>query len=145
METYSYKQQIDAPAQKVWDILWNTGTYQQWTAAFTPGSTMESDWKVAGRTRFLDGKGNGMVSTIRSIQAPEELVFEHLGSIENGVEDTTSDAIKEWAGSLERYYLKEEGGITTLEVLVDVDPKYKEMMDNGFMKGLETVRTLAEQ
>lgn len=145
METYSYKQQIHAPAQKVWDILWNTDTYRQWTAAFAPGSTMESDWKEGGRTRFLDGKGNGMVSTIRRIQAPEELVFEHLGSIENGVEDTTSDAIKEWAGALERYYLKEEGGVTTLEVSVDVDPKYKEMMDNGFNKGLETVKTLAEK
>lgn len=145
METYSYQQQINAPAQKVWNILWNTDTYRQWTAAFAPGSTIASDWKVQGRTRFLDGKGNGMVSTIRGIREPEELVFEHLGFIENGVEDTTSDAIKEWAGALERYYLKEEGGVTTLEVLVDVDPKYKEMMDNGFIKGLETVKTLAEK
>lgn len=145
METYSYKQQINAPAEKVWNVLWNSDTYRQWTAAFAPGSTMESDWKVQGRTRFLDGQGNGMVSTIRSMHAPEELVFEHLGSIENGVEDITSEAVKEWAGALERYYLKQEEGVTTLEVLVDTDPKYKEMMDNGFIKGFETVKTLAEK
>ncbi|WP_300598459.1 SRPBCC domain-containing protein [Niabella sp.] len=145
MEIYSYKQQIEAPAQEVWEVLWNTDTYRQWTAAFAAGSTMESDWKVQGRTRFLDGKGNGMISTIRSIRAPEELVFEHLGSIENGVEDTTSDAVKEWAGALEQYHLREVDGITTLEVQVDTDPKYKEMMDNGFTKGLETVKALAEK
>jgi len=145
MVTYSYKQQINAPAKKVWDVLWNIDTYRQWTAAFAPGSTIESDWEVQGRTRFLDGAGNGMISTIHSIQAPEVLIFEHLGSIENGVEDTTSEAVKEWAGAQERYYLKEEGGGTTLEVIVDTDPKYKEMMDNGFNKGLETVKALAEK
>ncbi|MGJ7033253.1 SRPBCC family protein [Niabella hirudinis] len=145
METYSYKQQIEAPAQVVWDLLWSTDTYRQWTAAFAPGSTIESDWKVQGRTRFLDGNGNGMISTIRSIRVPEELVFEHLGSIENGVEDTTSEAVKKWAGALEQYHLREAGGVTTLEVVVDTDPKYKEMMDNGFTKGLETIKALAEK
>ncbi|MBZ4190402.1 SRPBCC family protein [Niabella beijingensis] len=145
METYSYKQQINAPAKKVWDILWNTDSYKLWTAPFAPGSTIESDWKVQGRTRFLDGKGNGMVSTIHSMNEPSELIFEHLGSIQNGVEDTTSDAVKQWAGSLERYYLREEGGVTTLEARVDTDPQFKEMMDNGFTRGFEIVKELAEK
>ncbi|WP_018631180.1 SRPBCC family protein [Niabella aurantiaca] len=145
METYSYKQQINAPAEKVWEVLWNSDTYRQWTSAFAPGSVMESDWKVQGRTLFLDGQGNGMISTIRSMQAPEELIFEHLGSVVNGVEDTTSDAVKEWAGALEQYYLKEEAGVTILEARVDTDPKFKEMMDNGFTKGFETVKALAEK
>ena len=147
MKTLQFTQEIKAPAQKVWDTLWNEATYPQWTAPFNPngGSVMQSDWKVGGKTLFLDTKGSGMVSTIRTKNEPYEMVFEHLGEVIDGNEDTTSEKVKSWAGSLEEYHLSERDGSTTLKASVQTGEEWEEMMNHGFTEGLEIVRKLSEQ
>ncbi len=145
MTTSHFEIQIHAPARKIWDILWSKNTYNQWTKYFNPDSQMKSDWKIGGKTLFVDGKGNGMVSTIQSKKEPYEIVFKHLGVIENGVTDTTSDKIKIWAGALERYHLTEQNGITSLKVMIDVDQEYEKMINDGFTKGLQAVKALSEK
>ena len=147
MKTLQFTKDINAPIQKVWDTLWNETTYSQWTNAFNPngGSMLQTDWEVGGRTLFLDGKGNGMVSTIRTKNEPYDIVFEHLGEVADGKEDTTSDKVKSWAGSLEEYHLSESNGITTLKASVQIGEEWEEMMNNGFTVGLEEVKRLSEQ
>lgn len=146
METLKYQIEIDAPAEKVWDILWDEKTYSQWTYYFSPDSNMVTDWQVGGKTYFADSsKKNGMVSTIERIEKPKQLIFKHLGEMVDGVEDTESDRVKAWNGSLEAYFLDENNGKTVLRVEVDVDSSYKDMMDNGFTKGLEVVKNLSEK
>lgn len=149
MKTLLFTKEIDATAQKVWDVLWNPETYSKWTNAFNPddpvGGSMQTDWQVGGKTLFLDSSGSGMVSTIKSIDEPYELVFEHLGELTDGREDTTSEEVKSWAGSLEEYYLTEQNGITTLRASVQIPDEGEESMDSGFTQGLEEVKRLAEQ
>lgn len=147
MKTLQFTKEIKAPAQKVWDTLWNETTYSQWTNAFNPkgGSTMQSDWKVGGKTLFLDGKGNGMVSTIKAINEPYDMVFEHLGEVANGKEDTSSEKVKSWAGALEEYHLSEKNGITTLTASAQTEEEWEDSMKNGFVKGLEVVKSLSEK
>lgn len=147
MKTLQFTKDIQASAQKVWDTLWNETSYSQWTNAFNPsgGSALQSDWKVGGRTLFLDGKGNGMVSTIRTKNEPYDIVFEHLGEVKDGKEDTTSEKVKSWAGSLEEYHLSENNGTTTLKASVQTGEEWEEMMNNGFTVGLEEVKKLSEQ
>src|SRR5690606_14179123 len=104
MKALEFSKEIKAPAQKVWDLLWSEDTYVQWTSGFNPngGSIVKSDWKVGGKTLFLDSEGHsGMVSTIRRKKEPYEMVFEHLGQMIDGKEDTSSEEVKSWAGSLE--------------------------------------------
>ena len=147
MKTLQFTKEINAPAQKVWNVLWDESTYPLCTNAFNPGggSTIRSDWQVGGKTFFLDGKGNGMISTIESKKEPYEMVFKHLGEMINGVEDTSSDKVKAWAGALEEYQLSENNGITTLTVSIQTDEAWEKMLTNGFTKGLEEVKKLAEQ
>ncbi|KFC22844.1 SRPBCC family protein [Chryseobacterium sp. FH1] len=146
METFKYQTEIDAPAEKVWDILWKEDTYSKWTHFFSPGSQMVTDWKVGGKTYFTDvSKKNGMVSTIDKIEKNKYLIFKHLGEITDGVEDTESEKVKVWSGSKEAYYLEENNGKTTLKVEVDSDENYKEMFDNGFTKGLQIIKELSEK
>jgi len=146
METFKYQTEIDAPAEKVWDILWNEDTYSQWTHFFSPDSQMVTDWKVNGKTYFTDSsKKNGMVSTIDKIEENKYLIFKHLGEMTDGVEDTESEKVKVWSGSIEAYYLEENNGKTILKVEVDSDENYKEMFDNGFTKGLQIIKELSEK
>lgn len=145
MKTLSFEQTINAPAQKVWDILWGQETYGEWTKHFSEGSNMKADWRIGGETRFLDASGkNGMISTITKLEPPLEVVFSHIGMINEGVEDLTSDDVKKFAGALESYKLSEENGVTQLSGSVDTFPEHEETMKNGFEKGFEEVKNLAE-
>lgn len=147
MKTLQFKKEIKAPARKVWDTLWNEKTYSQWTKDFNPngGSWIQSDWQVGGRTLFLDGKGNGMVSTIKTKNEPYDLVFEHKGELLDGKEDTASEKVKSWAGSLEEYHLSENDGVTVLSASVQAGEEWEELMNKGFTNGLEEVKRLSEQ
>jgi len=146
METLKYQTEINASAEKVWDVLWNKNTYSKWTYFFSPDSNMVTDWQVGGKTYFTDGsKKNGMVSTIDKIEENKQLVFKHLGEMVNGVEDTESEKVKAWNGSLEGYYLEEKDGKTTLKIEVDSNEEFKDMFDNGFKKGLEIIKELSEK
>lgn len=148
METLSYETVINAPKQKVWDILWNPETYREWTQFFNPASQsqMKSDWKVGGKTYFLDMNNEGMVSTIDSLDEPNQIIFKHLGMVDkNGVEDTESMEIKQWSGCFEKYILIDFDGKTKLHTEVQVEKNWEEHMNTGFIKGLEIVKNLAEK
>ena len=142
----TFEKIINAPAQRVWDALWSNETYGEWTKHFHPGSSMQSDWKIDGRTYFTDESGkNGMVSTIIRLYEPKEVVFKHVGILKDGVEDTRSDDAESFAGALESYRLTEEDGITTLIGSVETFPQYEQHMRDGFEKGFEEVKKLAEE
>ena len=148
MKKLQFTTAINAPAQKVWDILWQPTTYATWTKAFNPedaGGSIQSDWQIGGKALFLDSKGNGMISVIKVKNEPYDIAFEHQGEIIDGKEDTTSDKVKSWAGSMEEYHLSENNGITTLQASVQVGDEWEDMMNSGFTKGLEAVKQLSEQ
>ncbi|WP_234111050.1 SRPBCC family protein [Chryseobacterium sp. R2A-55] len=145
METLDYSIIINAPIQKVWNLLWNQESYSQWTRFFDEGSTLKSDWQVGGKTYFLDKTGNGMVSTIMSLNEPNEVIFRHLGTFQNGVEDTKSREVMEWSGTEEKYFLRAIDETTTeLRAITHTMQEYKEYMDNGFNKGFAFLKNLAE-
>src|SRR5687767_9008114 len=113
MEKQQFKTTINAPREKVWTMLWGKDSYRQWTAPFAEGSSAETDWKKGSRVLFLDGKGNGMIARIEENIPNEYMSIEHIGEIINGVEDTESAKVKEWAGAHENYTLKSVGNNKT--------------------------------
>lgn len=145
METLSYEIIVNAPKQRVWDVLWGENTYSEWTQFFGAGSQMKTDWKVDGKTYFVNPEGAGMVSTIDSLEEPDQILFKHLGMVDkDGVEDTESMEIKQWSGCFEKYILIDYDGKTKLHVEVQVEKNWEEHMNTGFTKGLEVVKNLAE-
>ncbi|PJJ67190.1 SRPBCC family protein [Chryseobacterium geocarposphaerae] len=146
METLSYEKIIDASKEKVWDILWGTETYSEWTRFFSPGSIMKTDWKVGGKTYFLNSEGEGMVSTIDSLEKPDQIIFKHLGMVDKeGNEDLHSKEVMEWSGCFEKYILIDFGDKTKLHVEVQVEKEWRDHLNTGFIKGLEVVKDLAEK
>ena len=110
MEKQEFKISIDAPKEKVWNILWGKNTYPVWTSVFAEGSSVETDWKKGSRAVFHDGQNNGMISSIAENIPNEYMSIKHLGTLKNGVEDMDSPETKEWAGALENYTLKNADG-----------------------------------
>ena len=146
METLNYEKVIHAPVQKVWNLLWNEKTYPEWTKFFMEGSRMKTDWTVNGKTYFLDAEGNGMISTIKTLNEPFEIIFSHLGTFKNGVEDIKSKAVEEWSGAEEKYFLRAiDDNTTELRAISHVDKNSIDYMNNGFNKGFDLIKDLAEK
>ena len=145
MEKLTFKVTIDAPREKVWEILWNDASYQAWTSVFAEGSRAETDWKKGSKVLFLDGKNDGMVSTIVENIPNEFMSFKHLGGVKNGVEDLDSEKVKEWSGGTENYTLKTVNGKTELTVDMDVTDEYKDYFEKTWPKALDKLKELAEK
>ena len=144
MEKMSFKTVINATPEKIWKVLWDDETYRKWTSAFAEGSTAETDWKQGSKVLFTDGKGSGMVARIAENRPNEYMSIEHLGEVHNGVEDTTSEKVKQWAGAHENYTLKKAGGKTELIIDMDITEEFKDMFSEMWPKALESVKNLSE-
>jgi uncharacterized protein YndB with AHSA1/START domain len=141
--------EINAPKQKVWDVLFGVETYPLWTTAFSEGSRVETDWQKGSKALFTDGSNRGMVSRIADNVPNEFMSIEHLGMYDNGVEDYESEHVKMWAGAKENYTLTDLGGKTNLHIFMEMDESEanKPMIDmfaGMWPKALNKVKELAE-
>ena len=142
---------LNAPKAKVWNTMLDDATYRVWTEAFTPGSHYVGDWSKGSKILFLGpdpktGKMGGMVSRIKENRLHEYISIEHLGEVHDGKEDTTSEAVKAWAGVHENYTFKEKDGKT--EVLVEMDSsggEFEEMFKDMWPKALQKLKELVEK
>lgn len=149
MEKLHYSILINAPPEKVYKTMLEDETYRQWTTAFNPVCYYEGDWSEGSIMRFLgpnkDGSVSGMLSRVKANKPNEFVSIEHFGEIINGVEDTTSDRIKIWAGGQENYtFIKKSDG-TELQVDLDTPAEYKNMFAEMWPKALEKLKALTEK
>ncbi len=145
-----FKIEINAPREKVWDVLFGEKTYPLWTVAFSEGSRVETDWQKGSKALFLDSSNRGMVSRIFENVPNEFMSIEHLGMVTaDGVEDYDSDEVKSWAGAKENYTLTDLDGKTNLHIYMEMDEseQNKQMIDmfsDMWPKALAKVKELAE-
>ncbi len=145
MKRKEYTVTIAASREKVWEMLWGDKTYRIWTAPFAEGSYAETDWKESSKVLFLGPSGNGMISRIKTNNEPAYMSIEHIGIIVDGKEETSSEEVKEWAGSMENYTLENKGGKTKLTVHVDIAEAYLDSFEKAFPQALQKVKELSEK
>ncbi len=148
MKKLNFSIVINATKEKVWHSMLDDKTYRKWTEAFSPGSHYKGNWEKGSKILFLgpsqNGETMGMVSKIKD-NIPFQLIsIEHLGMVQDGKEDTTSDAVKSWAGALENYAFKERNNKTEVTVDIDVADEYKDMFNDMWPKALQKLKELAE-
>lgn len=153
MQKLHFSVEINAPREKVWDTMLEDSTYRQWTEAFNPGSYYKGDWEKGSKILFLgpdpqnpqSGKEGGMVSRIAENKPYEFISIEHLGIINDGVEDTTSEEAKKWTPAFENYTFKQKDGMTEVVVDMDIAEEMKEEFSEMWPKALEKLKELAEK
>ena len=146
MERLNFSVNINAPREKVWEVLWDDSSYREWTGVFGEGSYAETDnWREGTKVKFLAQNGEGMLSLISANKRNEYMSFKHLGMIKDGVEDTDSEEVKKWSGAIESYTLQGHDGSTTLNIEMDITPEHKEYFDKTWPKALDRVKALSEQ
>jgi hypothetical protein len=149
MEKLQFKIDINASNEKVWNTMLEKETYNKWTEVFSPGSHYVGNWSKGSKILFLgpgaDGKVGGMVSRIKDNRLYEFISIEHLGEVIDGVEDTTSDHVKLWAGALENYTFINIDGKTKLIVDMDINEEFKEMFEGMWPNALQKLKELCEE
>jgi hypothetical protein len=109
-------------------------------------STYVGGWNKGDAIKFIgslneDGKESGMLSEIAESRKPEFISIRHLGMINNGVEDTTSDQVKPWIGAHENYTFTEVDGGTKFEVDTDTARNRRDVF-RYVAKGFEILKKL---
>lgn len=135
---------IHAPAATVWRHVTSLESYQRWTSAFAEGSTFQGTWAQGAKIRFMSPTGDGMVSEIAEARENEFLSIRHLGFIANGVEDTTSEAIRAWAPAYENYTFLTVPGGTRMVVDQDVPADWEAHMNLAWPQALALLKALSE-
>lgn len=148
LKKYTYTIYINAEPEKVWKTMLEDKTYREWTSVFSPDSHYEGSWETGSKIKFLgrneDGTYSGMLSKIAVSKPYEYVAIEHIGQVDKGVEDTTSDAVKSWIGAEETYTFKSTESGTELVVSVDYDPEWGPQMDEMWQKSLALLKALCE-
>jgi uncharacterized protein YndB with AHSA1/START domain len=148
MKTIHFTKTINAPREKVWHTMLDDKSYREWTKAFSEGSYYKGSWEKGSKILFLGpdpntGKEGGMVSRIAENKPYEFISIEHLGMVQNGVEDTTSEAAKKWTSSFENYTFKDKDGATEVLVDIDVEEEYVQMFNEMWPEALQKLKELA--
>lgn len=136
--------EISAPAPEVWRHVTSPESYKIWTSAFAEGSHFKGSWEQGSKIQFLSPSGDGMVAEIAENRGNEFISIRHLGFIANGVEDTTSEAVKAWAPAYENYTFLAVPAGTKMVVDQDVSAEWEEYMNQAWPKALLLLKKLCE-
>lgn len=136
---------INAPASKVWEVLFTDATYRIWTSVFSEGSYFETDWNLGSKAIFTDQEGYGLIGKIVQNVPQEIMAIEYAGQLVKGIEDFTSEEVMNGIkGTTERYALSESDGVTNLEVALNINENWFDMMSEGWDKAVVKIKELSE-
>lgn len=145
MKTLHFSITIDAPRERVWDTMLGPETYRVWTAPFAEGSYFEGSWAKGEKIHFLAPSGDGMSSVIDENRPYEFVSIRHVGMIMNGIEDTESESVKQWAPLFENYTLTTQGSSTKVDVDLDVTSDFEADMQTMWPKALDVLKAICEK
>ncbi len=100
--------------------------------------------KIQFLGRDKDGNESGMSAEIAESRRPEFISIRHLGMVNNGVEDLSSDAVKAWSPSYENYTLEQTSDGTRFVVDMNVPAEHKGMFEKMWPDALKKLKELAE-
>ncbi|MDQ3019378.1 MAG: SRPBCC domain-containing protein [Bacteroidota bacterium] len=135
---------INAPKEKVWDVLLNDKFTKIWYSEFAEGAYAETDWKVGSKALFKDNSGSGLIGEVIVNKPAKAISIEYKGLLQKGTEDYESDLAKEFKGKHENYYLSEKEGVANLSIECDMPEKEFESMSDAWEKGLQKIKELSE-
>jgi uncharacterized protein YndB with AHSA1/START domain len=149
METLHFETTIAAPVEKVYTTMLDAQGYSKWTAEFCPTSFYKGSWEKGSKMLFIganhEGKQEGMVSRVKENLRNQFVSVEHLGIVDGENEITSGPAVDGWAGALENYSFREEGGQTIVSVDMDANEQFKTYFEEAWPKALRKLKEICEQ
>lgn len=145
MKTLTFKISINAPKERVWEVLWSDKSYQEWTSVFCEGTYVVSNWKEGDSIQFLSPNGSGMDSVVFKRIENEYMAFKHLSEVKEFKVMPVDTTDQGWSGAMETYRLTSDENGTLLEGTMDMVEKYIDYFQTIFPKAFEKVKALSEK
>jgi hypothetical protein len=145
MKTLTFEITINAPRAVAWANMLGAETYKVWTTPFSEGGYFVGSWEEGAKIQFLAPSGDGMTAVIAENRPHEFVSIRHLGMIEKGVEDTTSEKVRAWAPAHENYRFLDAPGGCRVTVTIDTAPDWEQFMLDTYPRALARLRELCEQ
>jgi uncharacterized protein YndB with AHSA1/START domain len=137
---------IDAPKEKVWNLMLAPESYKEWVAASWPGSFYKGNWAKGEKINFVSDDGSGTQAMIKEITPFESISAVHIAILlSGGVEDTTSELAKNWIGIEEQYIFSQTGNKTKLSVNISTQPDWAQMFEEGWPNALKKLKEICER
>ena len=130
MQTLHYTITINAPREKVWNVMLDDATYREWTSVFHPGSYYKGSWDKGSKILFIGpdpetGKEGGMVARIKENRLHEYVSIEQYGEIQDGVEKPWGEGVLIY----ENYTFTDKDGSTEVAVeLTNIPDEYAKIL-----------------
>ena len=139
MKLLEFKLQINAPADKVWKVLFTQDENRNWPSAVNEGTCFEGNWEEGSVMRFLDDENNGMYNQIEKNIPNRELVMKHLGWIYDG-----ELSPQDWEDSTVTYLLESNENGTLLIAKVNALDEFVDFFNAKYPSNFEKVKKLSE-
>jgi hypothetical protein len=146
MKNLSYSIKIQKPANFVFEKMTNKSVYPAWAKAWGEGMTYEGEWKEGQHISFFDKTQGGTKVLVEQVVPNETIRMKHVAMVnpQNIEVELTDEMMRKWIGSREDYYFKREGDdVTTLEVVMQADEAFEEMM-NAWSQALQLLKEICE-
>ncbi len=141
MKEMQFVIEIQAPKQKIWDVMWQDATFREWAGLIDPGTHIVGELTEGNEIQFISGNGYGVTSLVEKLIAGEFMQFRHSADTQNS---GTEERAKEWTGGKETYTLTEANGVTSLTAVFDVPQELEEYFATAYPKAFAKVKELAE-
>jgi len=144
----SFNIDINAPADKVYQVMTDSTSFTDWTHSFGASSSYIGNWEKDSKIIFLsnndEGYGQGMVSHIIN-HIPNELIsIEHRGMVKDGLEIMEGEEVDSFKGSRESYSISNDGTKTTVTIKTDVFIAPDSFFIQTWPMALQRIKELAE-
>ena len=136
--------EINAPKEKVWNVLLQDHYNRQWYAYFSEGTYAETDWQLGSKVIFKDNSGDGLVGKVVTHRPYEILAVEYEGILTKGHEMYHTPEAQAMQGFRETYHLT-ENNTTLLNIESDMGEEYFDMMSAAWDKALQKIKELTEK
>ncbi len=140
MKLLHYQIQIDASAEKVWEVLFTQDSNKRWPSALNENTYFEGNWEQGSMMRFLDQDNNGMYNLVVKNSHGSELSMKHLGWILDG-----ELSPQDWEDSTVTYILEPNENGTMLHAKVNSLDEFVDFFNSKYPQNFEKVKILSEK
>ena len=141
MKKLEFTIEINASAEKVWDVLWEDENYRNWTSTFIKGSYYKGELQEGNEILFLSPGEHGMFAVVEKMTPLKSMHFKHYGEVLDGVrQERTYDE-----NAIEQYDLTETEVGTKLTVTINTEEEYITYFTNSFPRALNAIKEIAEK
>lgn len=135
---------IQAPREKVWEVILDERYTQQWYEEFSMGARAETTWEEGSKVLFTDISGGGLIGQVLVNHPLEMVSVEYMGVVNAGFEEYESEDAQQVKGGRETYTLSGTGNLTQLSVETDMPSELYDTMSQAWNRALRMIKELSE-